>query len=90
MTREMKIDTRYRDDQMIVKMRLETDDEKALAPDLLARVGANQHRLRWNGSPGHAELKADPATFRLPASHRTYRVSRRGHTATVNYSIRDT
>lgn len=84
----MKIDTSYPEIGVTsVTMKLETTEEKALPDDLLARIGANQHRLRWgNGFSGTVEIVADPATFPLPLSHRDYVVKRSDdNTVTVSY-----
>lgn len=86
----MKIETRYGSDgTMTVTMELETEEEQALTPDLLKRVGVNQHRLKWLNGADRASIDANPATFRIPATHRLARVSRRGNKATAIYSISD-
>jgi hypothetical protein len=74
---------------MIVRLTLQTAEERALTDDLLVRIGANQHRLRWSERRRHADLAANPATFRIPATHRNARVERAGARARVIYSIID-
>ena len=90
----MEIDTTYSTDgEMLVHLQLQTDEERALTDDLLLRIGANQHRLRWNeNKPRHAEIQSNPATFRLPASHRFGRVTRHllDHTALLIYPMEHT
>lgn len=83
----MRIDTTYNSDgETIVHFVLKGDDETSLTDDLLARIGANQHRLEWSeGHDGIASLAEDPATLRLPLDCRNFFVRRIGDRATVTF-----